>query len=88
MPETALIHYRNDLLTLSLDVDAWRQMDRERKGLVLCEEAIAWFSSSPLCLPRCYPKRENISKNENRNDSKMKNPPHLVEIASRSTQFA
>lgn len=88
VPETAIIHYRNDLLTLSWDVDVWRQLAGERKGLVLCEEATALFSSSPLCLPCQYPKSENISTNENKNESKMINPPHLIGISSRSTQFA
>lgn len=52
MPETAIIHYRNDLLTLSLDVDVWRQLAGERKGLVLCgkSHSLVQFITSLLAM--------------------------------------
>lgn len=59
----------------------------EKKGLVHYEEAIACFSLLPPCLPYWCPKSNNISTNENRDDSQMQNPPHLFKIVSRSTRF-
>lgn len=87
MLETVINHDRNDWLTLSLGVDAWRQLAGERKGLVLCEEAIAWFSSSPLRLQYQYPKRKYFYKWE-QEWQQNKNAPHLAGMASRATQFA